>query len=81
VRTPGEREQSRIDGSLHVPLNRLPRSLERIPRDRELVLVCKGGYRSSTAASLLRRAGYERVQDLQGGMDAWLGELARAGAR
>ncbi len=71
VRTPGERELGGIPGSLHVPLNRLLRSLGEIPRDRALVLVCKGGYRSASAASLLRLHGFENVGDLEGGMDAW----------
>jgi rhodanese-related sulfurtransferase len=71
VRTPDEWSAGHIDGALHVPLNRLPAELERVPRDRELVCVCKGGYRSSIAKSLLERAGYEPLSDLRGGMDAW----------
>ena len=73
VRTPNEWEGGHIAGDLHVPLNRLPKSLDRIPRDRALVCICKSGYRSSSAASLLEAAGYERVTDLAGGMDAWEG--------
>jgi hydroxyacylglutathione hydrolase len=32
---------------------------------------CKGGYRSAIAASLLQRAGFERVMNVTGGFDAW----------
>ena len=81
VRTPGERECSAIPGSLHVPLARLQRSLAEIPRGRELVTVCKGGYRSSSAASLLRQQGYGPVRDLVGGMDAWEAAPQPAAAR
>lgn len=81
VRTPGERDQGGIEKSIHVPLNRLLRSLAEVPRDRELVTVCKGGYRSSSAASLLRLHGYENVADLTGGMDAWHASAAEACAR
>ena len=73
VRGPGEWETSHIEGALHLPLPRLQRELERVPRDRELVLVCKSGYRSSSAASVLARLGFDEVSDLVGGMDAWEG--------
>jgi glyoxylase-like metal-dependent hydrolase (beta-lactamase superfamily II)/rhodanese-related sulfurtransferase len=71
VRTDGEREAAHIPGSLHVRLPRLERELARIPRDRPLITVCAGGYRSATAASLLRRHGFDPVADLTGGMKAW----------
>lgn len=71
VRTDAEWEAGHIADALHVELNGIERETARIPRERELVVVCKGGYRSSIGASLLRRAGFERVSDLAGGMDAW----------
>jgi rhodanese-related sulfurtransferase len=36
-----------------------------------MVVHCKGGYRSSIAASILRRAGFREIADLTGGFDAW----------
>ena len=45
--------------------------LEEIPRDREVVVTCATGYRSSIAASLLRREGVEQIADLVGGLNAW----------
>ena len=77
VRTASEWQAGHIDGALHVPLNTLEQHLARIPKSRELVVVCKSGYRSSIAASLLERAGLQRVTDLVGGMDAWEKGLAR----
>ena len=75
VRGPGEWDAGHIDGAQHVPLQRFPSELETIPTDRDLVLVCKSGYRSSTAASLL--LGRARsVTDLRGGMDAFTGQEA-----
>ena len=32
---------------------------------------CKGGYRSSIATSILRRAGFRDIANLIGGFDAW----------
>jgi hydroxyacylglutathione hydrolase len=73
VRTSGEWNAGHIEGAQHVVLDDLARSLERIPRERELVVVCKSGYRSSIARSQLEAAGFARVTDLVGGMDAWAG--------
>lgn len=73
VRTPGEWSAGHIEGAQHVVLDDLSRSLERIPRERELVVVCKSGYRSSIARSQLEASGFARVTDLVGGMDAWAG--------
>jgi glyoxylase-like metal-dependent hydrolase (beta-lactamase superfamily II)/rhodanese-related sulfurtransferase len=71
VRTNGEWTAGHIEGAVHVVLDDLARSLERVPRGGEVVVVCKSGYRSSIAKSQLEAAGHERVSDLVGGMDAW----------
>lgn len=72
VRNPGERESGAIPGSLSVPLPTLVTRLADLPRDRELVVHCAGGYRSLIAASTLAVHGF-RVADLLGGYGAWAG--------
>lgn len=81
VRTNAEWNAGHIDGALHVVLDDLSKNLAQVPRDRELVVVCKSGYRSSIAMSLLQAAGFERVTDLAGGMDAWSAASGGACAR
>jgi hydroxyacylglutathione hydrolase len=72
VRGAGERARASIPGAAHIPLDELESRLGEIPRDgREIVVHCAGGYRSMIAASILRRAGVERVADLIGGIQAW----------
>jgi hydroxyacylglutathione hydrolase len=71
VRAPREREQKRIAGSLAMPLNHLKENLDKLPKDRPLLVYCAGGYRSSIAASLLRRSGFERVSEIAGGVAGW----------
>jgi hydroxyacylglutathione hydrolase len=71
VRTPREREQKRIGGSMGAPLNHLVERLSELPTDRPLLVYCAGGYRSSIAASLLRRHGFMRVGEIAGGIAAW----------
>jgi glyoxylase-like metal-dependent hydrolase (beta-lactamase superfamily II)/rhodanese-related sulfurtransferase len=80
VRTDGERAQGSIAGSVHVPLPRLPAELDRVPAEREVVVVCGSGYRSSIAASLLERDGRRLVTDMVGGMDAWFASRLATGA-
>ena len=71
VRAPGEREQKHIAGSLAIPLNHLAENLEKLPKDRSLLVYCAGGYRSSIAASLLQRGGFHSVGEIAGGIAAW----------
>lgn len=71
VRAPGEREQKYIAGSVSIPLNHLVENLEKLPKDRPLLVYCAGGYRSSIAASLLQRAGFSHVSEIAGGMAGW----------
>ena len=71
VRAPGERDQKYIAGSLGIPLNHLTENLEKLPKDRGLLVYCAGGYRSSIAASLLRRSGFDHVGEIAGGIAAW----------
>jgi hydroxyacylglutathione hydrolase len=71
VRTPRERDLKFIAGSLGIPLNHLTENLEKLPKDRALLVYCAGGYRSSIAASLLQGSGFARVSEIAGGIVAW----------
>ena len=71
LRTPGERAEKQIAGSVHIPLSRLLERMNEIPADRAVLVHCAGGYRSSIAASLLQRHGRSRVSELAGGIAAW----------
>ena len=71
VRTPRERDERRIDGSVFIPLNHLAERVGELPKDRPLLVYCAGGYRSSIAASLLQRHGFTQVSEIAGGIAAW----------
>ncbi len=71
VREPGETEAGAIEGSLRIPLGEIARRAGEVDRSKLLVVHCKGGYRSSIATSLLRRAGVQNLANLTGGFDAW----------
>jgi rhodanese-related sulfurtransferase len=70
VRNPSERTAGSIEGAIHVPLPTLLDRLDELEGERPTLVYCAGGYRSSTAASLLRFRGFTTVADLLGGYDA-----------
>jgi rhodanese-related sulfurtransferase len=75
VRSQREREQKNIAASMSVPLNHLAEKMDSLPKGRDILVYCAGGYRSSIGASLLQRAGFEKVSEIAGGIAAW--EAAR----
>ena len=71
VREPGEVAGGVIENSVSIPLGKLTSRLAELDREKLLVVHCKGGYRSSIATSILRRAGFRDIANLIGGFDAW----------
>jgi len=71
VRTPAEHQQEAIPGSQNIPLHQLRDRLAEFPTAGPIVVYCRTGERSSTAASLLEQAGRTGVMDLVGGITAW----------
>lgn len=72
VRNAAERAKGSIPGSVHLPLADLRTRWATLPRDRELVVHCAGGYRSAVAAAWLTAQGLV-AGDLLGGYGAWTG--------
>jgi hydroxyacylglutathione hydrolase len=72
VRGDGEWSEGHIDGAVHVHGGLLEDRLDEVPRNgRPLAVICGSGYRSTVAASVLKRAGFEDVRNVPGGMRAW----------
>ena len=72
VRNPGETDAGTLEGVHVVPVARLRNEMEDLAehRERPVVALCAGGYRSSIAASLLRANGFTDVSDVLGGYSA-----------
>ena len=70
VRDESEWRRDAIPGSVNVPLEHLRERLTKIP-EGPIVVYCRTGERSSTAASLLEQTGRMNVVDLVGGIAAW----------
>jgi rhodanese-related sulfurtransferase len=71
VRTQDEWNQGHIAGSTLIPLDELQNKLTELPRDRDMVVVCRSGVRSKEGVSILQKAGFTRVSCLSGGLLAW----------
>ena len=71
VRQPEEEVEGTIPGAHLIPLPSLPERLVEIPADREILVHCRGGGRSSRAVKLLRQAGVRRAVNIAGGINAW----------
>lgn len=69
VRTDDEFRAGHVHGARNIPVHEIEQRLSEIPKDRTVVLYCRSGARSASAASVLQRKGYD-VVDI-GPMQAW----------
>ena len=71
VREDDEWAAGHIEGSVHIPMSGLLARTGEVPKDRDVVVVCKVGARSAQVTAYLRQQGWETVRNLDGGMHAW----------
>jgi adenylyltransferase/sulfurtransferase len=71
VREAWEHSTARIEGATLIPLGELASRADEVPRDADVVVYCHHGMRSARAVDILRRAGWQRVRNLTGGIDRW----------
>lgn len=70
VRTPGEYKGRNIRQFKNIPLGS---DFSKLPKDKEIVVICQSGMRSSQACKQLKKIGYENITNVRGGMSAWRG--------
>ena len=70
VREPHEFQIANIGGNL-IPLNDLPKRVNELDREKNIVVHCKMGGRSQQAAEFLQQQGFRHVENLAGGITAW----------
>ncbi len=71
VRQPEEWAEVHIPGAMLIPLGELPGRIGEVPRDRDVVVVCRSGNRSQAGRDILLQAGYRRVTSMTGGVREW----------
>lgn len=77
VREPGEHDIVSIDGAVLIPQGRIlaGEAWAELPQDKDIVFHCKAGTRSAAVLAAARKAGYQRVSHLDGGILAWVREV------
>lgn len=70
VREPEEFQIANIGGT-HIPLQDLSMRFQELDPEKEIVVICHHGVRSSHAVSFLRSRGFSKVKNLDGGIDQW----------
>ncbi len=71
VRTKEEFKMNHIRNFDNIPLANLSNHLAKLDKEKEIFVICQSGGRSSSACSILKKAGFEKVHNVVGGMSAW----------
>jgi molybdopterin/thiamine biosynthesis adenylyltransferase/rhodanese-related sulfurtransferase len=75
VREPYEYDIARIPGAKLIPLGELPSRMSELDSAQEIALHCKTGRRSAQALRTLREAGFSKLANVHGGIEAWANEI------
>lgn len=76
VREPWEYATAHIEPSILMPMGEVPaRAHQELDPEAHLVVLCHHGQRSLNVTAWLRNQGFENVQSLRGGINAWSGEI------
>jgi adenylyltransferase/sulfurtransferase len=78
VREPHELEISALPNARNIPLGQLAARLSELDTADDMVVFCKGGTRSARALELLASAGFKKVKNLKGGINAWAREVDKS---
>jgi rhodanese-related sulfurtransferase len=71
VRTPDERRQGYIPGSVLIPIDMVERRISEIPKNKTVIVYCAVGSRSRPVAQALARSGYPEVYNMKDGIFGW----------
>lgn len=68
VRTQGEYKARNVRQFKNMPLGS---DYSKLPKGKEIVVICQSGMRSSQACKQLKKLGYEKVTNVRGGMSTY----------
>lgn len=73
VRSFAEYEAGHITGARHIPMDQIANKLAQLEdlKNEALLVVCQSGLRSTAACKQFKQAGFTRISNLDGGMNAW----------
>jgi adenylyltransferase/sulfurtransferase len=73
------REEHEIDiceiGGEHIPMGEVMDNLDKISKDKQVIIHCRSGARSASVCKALESNGYKNIYNLKGGIIAWINEI------
>ncbi|GAB4500078.1 MAG: molybdopterin-synthase adenylyltransferase MoeB [Anaerolineales bacterium] len=78
VREPHELEIAAIKGAKNIPLGEVAQRMSELDSAEEMVVFCKRGSRSARAIEILSSAGFKKMKNLKGGINAWAEEVDKS---
>ncbi|MEA3351957.1 MAG: rhodanese-like domain-containing protein [Chloroflexota bacterium] len=72
VRTQEKWNEHHISDATLIPLDDLTSRINEVPKDQEIIIVCRSGNRSQVGLDILLEAGFEQVTYISGGLEAWI---------
>tara|TARA_B100000401_G_scaffold180364_1_gene121231 strand:- start:21 stop:341 length:321 start_codon:yes stop_codon:yes gene_type:complete len=66
---------SKINGSIHIPMNEIMNRINELDSNKEIIIQCKSGKRSARVCEYLMTQNYKNVKNLIGGIIAWSNEI------
>lgn len=74
VREQNEYDFTNIGGEL-IPLGSIPDNIDKISKNKKVIMQCRSGKRSADAIAFLQQHGFENLYNLSGGILAWSDEI------
>jgi hydroxyacylglutathione hydrolase len=71
IREEEERDDGFIPGSSWIPISELNGRMDELPEDEEAIVYCKNGERSAYVLNILFNLGYNKLIQLEEGIDGW----------
>ncbi|WP_270578114.1 rhodanese-like domain-containing protein [Caldibacillus thermoamylovorans] len=71
VRTTGEYKSNHRPQFKNIPLNELPNKVNKLDKNKDIIVICQSGMRSAKAAKYLKKQGFKNIYNVMGGMSAW----------
>jgi rhodanese-related sulfurtransferase len=71
VRSKEEFDSGHIEGAYLVPVSELENRLTELPRDKPIIVYCRSGSRSTSAANILLEKGFKEIFNMTGGITDW----------
>ncbi len=72
VRTPAEYKGNHISAFKNIPLHTITKKAGTLNKDKEVIVICQSGMRSSQASRTLKKMGFKQITNVRGGMNTWV---------